>query len=135
MLASVSQSGFTSCWCLFPSPSVHNLLECSASSDTLLSAFDSSHHTTFSRRTQLFLELASVKRVGLASAMCSPEDRLALKDVADQIRRRQSIGAIGGGSAEQASGEGAGVMKGSGEATRRRLLALDAAVSTLGLQP
>lgn len=82
---------------------------------------------------QIFLELATVKRVGLASAMCSPEDRLALKDVSDHVRRHlvgRSGGELGGASGggrrekeEQVAGRGG------------RLPALEAAVSTLGLQP
>jgi len=65
-----------------------------------------------------------VKRVGLASAMCSQKDRLALRDVLDHIRCH-ATGPGGGG------GWG---MKERDEAHRSRLLALDAAASTLGLQ-
>lgn len=89
---------------------------------------------TCRRLPQLFLELAKVKRIGLASAMCSSKDRLALRDVSDYIRR-QSTGPSGaGGSVKALDGEGEGEgMKERDEASRRRLLALDAAVSTLGL--
>eukprot|EP00903_Cladosiphon_okamuranus_P015379 g14205.t1 len=86
------------------------------------------------RAIQLFLELAAVRRVGLASAMCSPNERLALKDVSDHVRRHL-LGASSGGSG---GGVGEGTEereqeKGAGGA--RQLLAFEAAVSTLGLQP
>lgn len=76
---------------------------------------------------QLFLELAAVKRVGLASAMCSPKDRLALKDVSEHVRRHLVGAASGGGPGGSSEERGTGGV--------RQLLELEAAVSTLGLQP
>ena len=83
----------------------------------------------------MFLELADVKRVGLASAMCSPKDRLALKDVSDHVRRHligaragEAGGALGGRTEKQEQEE-----QGAGSASR--LFAVKAAVSMLGLQP
>lgn len=80
---------------------------------------------------QLFLELATVKRVGLASAMCSPKDRLVLTDVSDGVRRHL-VGASGGGPGGVVGGEtGEDGEQGAGGV--RRLLALEAAISALGL--
>lgn len=74
---------------------------------------------------QLFLELAKVKRVGLVSAMCSSNDRLVLKDVSRHVCP-QPIGSTGnGGGAEEEAPRGA--------EGRRRALALETAISTLGL--
>lgn len=84
---------------------------------------------------KLFLELAAVKRIGLASAMCSPKDRMALKDVSDHVRRHV-VSTSGCGT----GGGGLGGEKGEKEEEQggrgfRRLLALEAAVLKLGLQP
>lgn len=74
-----------------------------------------------------------MKRIGLASTMCSPKERLALKGVSDHVRRHL-VGASGGGSGG-ASGGGGREKEEQGAEDDRRLLALEAAVSTLRLQP
>lgn len=74
-----------------------------------------------------------MKRVGLASAMCSPKDRLALKDVSSHVRRHL-IGTSGGGPGGALRG-GRGDKEEQDAGGVGRLLVLQAVVSTLGLQP